>query len=439
MKHKPVMWVALCLMTVLLACSLPIFTDQGQPLESISPNTPESITSGPITTPDISSISSPSDKWSLWTQGTQLRGANIWSRIVVPELDGEEFLGNGHVGPPYTQQDFDGLAALGANYVNISHPGLFTETRPYVLDEEVQSHLDSLVQMAANAHLYVVISFRTGPGRSDFTFYRDGAGEWFDPYLLREWVWTEQDAQDAWVEMWRYTAERYGGSSNIVGYDLMCEPNSSGIFFEMYEPDEFLDQYGGTTYDWNQFYPRLVEAIRSVDTETPILIAAQGWSALHWLPALEPVNAEYIVYAFHQYEPQEMYTHQKPNGENTYPGEFDLDWDGEADVFDRAWLEDFLSIAYDFQQETNAPVAVNEFGVKRSVPNAAEFLRDEMQIFEDLGINYALWAWSPVWEPYSTVNDFNFLLGPDSSNVTPVPNDLQDVITEFWQRNTVRP
>jgi hypothetical protein len=36
------------------------------------------------------------DKWSLWANGTQLRGANIWQRIVVPELDGPEFLGDGY-------------------------------------------------------------------------------------------------------------------------------------------------------------------------------------------------------------------------------------------------------------------------------------------------------------------------------------------------------
>jgi hypothetical protein len=65
------------------------------------------------------------DKWTLWTDGTQLRGANIWQRVVVPELDGDEFLGDGYVGPPFTQADFDRLAALGANYINLSHPGLF--------------------------------------------------------------------------------------------------------------------------------------------------------------------------------------------------------------------------------------------------------------------------------------------------------------------------
>ena len=63
---------------------------------------------------------SPLDKWGLWNKTTQLRGANTWQRIVIPNLDGEEFLGSDYIGPPYTQEDFNQLAALGANYVNIS-------------------------------------------------------------------------------------------------------------------------------------------------------------------------------------------------------------------------------------------------------------------------------------------------------------------------------
>ena len=34
------------------------------------------------------------DKITLWQGETQLRGANIWQRVVVPDLDGPEFLGS---------------------------------------------------------------------------------------------------------------------------------------------------------------------------------------------------------------------------------------------------------------------------------------------------------------------------------------------------------
>ena len=125
---------------------------------------------------------------------------------------------------------------------------------------------------------------------------------------------------------------------------------------------------------------------------------------------------------------------------NTYPGEFDLNWDGKPDTFDRAWLEDFLSILADFQQEHGVPVAVNEFGVIRWVPNDADFMHDEMDIFEEHSINHALWVWNPDWKPWTeSVTEFNFRYGADLENIMPVENDLQTVILEFWARNTLRP
>jgi hypothetical protein len=409
-------------------------TPASEATEALAPTAIASATAADVKTASA-------DKWPLWTHGTQLRGANTWQRIVVPELDGPEFLGDGYIGPPYTQADFDNLAALGANYVNLSSPGLYTERPPYKLDERVQANLDSLIDMAEQADLFVVITFRTGPGRSDFTFYRDGAGKWFDPSLLIENVWTDQAAQDAWVEMWRYTAGRYQGRPNVAGYDLMCEPNANDVVLGFYDPEEFYPQYAGSLNDWNQFYPRLVAGIREADADTPILVSAMSWGGVRWLPYLKPIDDPRVVYTAHQYEPQSEYTHQEPPpAVNTYPGQLDLNWDGAPDAFDRAWLEGFLSTLGRFQQEHGVPVAVNEFGVLRWVPNAADFMRDEMDIFEAYGLNHALWVWNPDWKPWDTsVNGMNFRYGADPKNTTPVKNDLQAVILEFWARNTLRP
>jgi hypothetical protein len=397
--------------------------------------------SGPETAP--SSAGGEFDKFALWTGETQLRGANIWQRVVVPRFDGMEFLGSDYVGPPYTQADFARLAALGANYVNLSGPGLYTETPPYVLDEDIQAHWDNLLAMAEQADLFAVITFRTGPGRSDFTFYDEGikAGEWGDPSLVVENVWTDQAAQDAWAEMWRTTAARYRDNPVVVGYDLMCEPNAPGRLLDIWDGDEFYAAYAGTLYDWNQFYPRLVEAIREVDSNTPILVSPMGWGAVRWLPYLKPVDDLRVVYAVHQYEPQDQYTHQEPLGANTYPGRFDLNWDGEPDDFNHAWLDDFLSIIDDFKARYEVPVAVNEYGVVRWAPNAADFMRDEMALFEQRGMNHAFWVFNPAWTPFrQSVDEFNFQHGPDPNNHQDVAaSALLDVILANWSQNTIRP
>ncbi len=383
--------------------------------------------------PDVA----PGDKFSLWVGGPHLRGANIWQAVVIPDLDGLEFKGPGPYGPPFTQQDFDDLSALGANYVVISGAGLFSETPPYVVVPEAVENLDNLLAMIAKADMFATIAFRTGPGRSEFGLCCDGEPD-FDPYY-NDNMWQDQAAQDAWVEMWRYAAERYRDNPIVVGYKLMVEPNDNGLLLDIYDPEEFYPRYAGTLYDWNQLYPRMVAGIREVDPQTPILVSGMGWSAVNWLPYLQVLDDPRIVYVVHQYEPQEAYTHQE-KALNSYPGRFDLDDDGRKEDFDKAWLDDFLSPIDDFMAANNVPVAVDEFGVVRWVPGGAQFMDDQMGLFESRGLNYALWEWSPSYAPFAEeVHDFNFRLGPDPANRAPVANDLQDVIRRYWSKNALRP
>jgi len=416
---------------------------------------PNPIASPPKSEPPASNPPPPTSKGSLWTGGTKLRGANIYQRRVYAELDGLEFMGPGPVGPPYTQADFDALAAMGANYVNISHPGLFAEEPPYALDAGIQASLDNLLAMAAQADLFAVITFRTGPGRSEFWAFwgedtvSDPQNGWFDPSYYNNRVWGDQAAQDAWVAMWRYTAERYRDNPVVASYDLMCEPNSNEVGshplddpLDIWEPDEFYAKYGGTLYDWNQLYPRITAAIRQVDAETPILIGGNGYSGVEWLPYLEPTGDPRTVYTVHQYAPH-LYTHQQQDATKcTYPGFCDLDWDGEYDdPLDRAWLEGMLSTVDDFVATYSVPVAVNEFGAVRWTRGVAEFIDDEMELFEGRGMNHALWVWDPAWRPWNEeVNAFNFRFGPDPDNDSDVPSSaLLSVIQDYWGRNAVRP
>ncbi|PKO23445.1 MAG: hypothetical protein CVU38_04005 [Chloroflexi bacterium HGW-Chloroflexi-1] len=423
--------IAVAVAGVLLSCA--ILSGHATPSEP-SQGSPDADHTATLSSTSVATVYLPItlntyiEKWALWLEGTQLRGANIYQRRVYPELD-DGFLGPGPVGPPYTQADFDNLVALGANYVNISHPGLFTETAPYTLDLGVQDNLDNLLTMIAQADMFAVISFRTGPGRSEFTFFWGEDGDWFDASYYNDQVWKEQAAQDAWVAMWRYTAQRYRDNPIVVGYDLMVEPNSNEVWLDIWDPDEFYADYGGTLYDWTQLYPRISAAIREVDSDTPILIGGMGYSAVEWLPYLQPTGDARTVYMVHQYEPFD-YTHQEPPPTNTYP-------DGS---FNRTWLDDLLSTVDTFAATHGVPVAVNEFGVVRWVPGADEFMDDQMDLIEQRGMNHALWLWDPMWEPWTEeVNAFNFRFGPDPSNHSDVESALKNVIVEYWGRNTLRP
>jgi len=414
---------------------------QSAPTLTASPTSTLALTPTPTTEPGV-------DKWALWTGGTQLRGANIYQRHVYPELDDTDFMGPGPVGPPYVQEDFDDLAALGANYVNVSHPGLFTETPPYILDEDVQDNLDSLLDLIEEAGMFAVISFRTGPGRSEFTFLLEDLGDWFDASYLNDSMWQDRAAQDAWVEMWRYAAARYRDNPIVVGYDLMVEPNSNEVgshalndALDIWDPEAFYSEYAGTLYDWNQLYPRITSAIREIDVNTPILIGGNGYSAVDWLPYLELTGDPRTIYMVHQYRPMQ-YTHQDRNVlDCSYPGLCDVDWDWEDEWFDRAWLESLLSTVDDFVAAHEVPVSANEFGLYRWEPGADEYMDDLMDLFELRSMNHALWVWDPDWGTWTTENDaFNFRHGSDPHNHADVESsDLMDVIIDYWERNTTWP
>jgi hypothetical protein len=391
------------------------------------------------------------DKWALWVDGPHLRGANIMQRRVYPDLDGPTFFGPGPYGPPYIQRDFDWLATMGANYVNISHQGLFFDDAPYALDTDAQDNIDSVLEMIAAADMFAVISFRSGPGRSTFSLVADGVNDWFEEHFLNDTLWSDPAARAAFVEMWRHTAERYRDHPAVVGYDLLVEPNSNDVGadylnapLDIWEPDEFYAEYGGTLYDWNTLYPLVTQAIREVDQATPILIGGNAYSNVAWLEYVEPTGDPRTVYTAHQYEPQDDYTHvywDDPALEDlSYPGTLDTDYDGVPDAFDRAWLADWLSQLQDYMTVHNAPVAVNEFGLMRWIPDGAAFIRDEMELFEELGVNYALWAWRSSWEPQREMDDFDIIRGPDAANHEDVETSaLIEVVREFWSRNVLRP
>jgi hypothetical protein len=429
MKNKILLVViVLILLLLLLASCIVIWL-----LLRNSSNTNEESDNGNI------AVSTDFEKWDLWNSGTMLRGANIYQWRIYEELD-DGSMGDATVGTPYIQSDFDELAKLGANVVNISHPGLFKEMLPYKIDSDVEENLDDLLSMISKADMFAIISFRTGPGRSGFTFFGDE--DWFDESYRNDEVWENNDAQDAWVEMWEYTAARYKNNPIVVGYTLMVEPNAADALLDVYDPEEFYSEYEGSFYDWNQLYPRIVKGIRSVDSSTPIIVGGMSYSSVEWFDYLEMSSDSRIVYEVHQYAPV-AYTHQESeSSEYTYPGSFDTNWDGIDNSFNRGWLEELLSSVSEFKQTEKVPVFIGEFGVTRWAGGADDFLDDQIELFETDGLNYSIWMWHSSFHKENRLsdNEFNFLFGTDAENTKEdTSSELLKVIKKYWESNEVRP
>ncbi len=346
----------------------------------------------------------PTDAYTLWSTGI-LRGANVFQGRNPGGAT------NGFGDGDFTQADFDDLAAAGANYVQVSHAGLYAEAAPYALDPAAQANLDDVVAKAGAANLYAVIAFRSGPGRNENAISnRDGT--------VVETIWTDAAARTAWVDMLRHTAARYGSNPTVIGYSIMVEPNAyarRGFI----DPGPFYAQYGGTLEDVNALYALAVAAIRAVDTETPILLEPEGYGNVTWLPFVTPIADAHMVYTAHDYTPFD-YSHQQVQGAS-YPGVYEVE--GVAKTVDKAFLTTYLGTLQTYVDTNGVPVALTEFGVHRTAPNAATYLADRIAIQDQLG-SWAVW----VWQPTGFIDPFNMH----------DPSPVLDVLKTAWASNCRR-
>ncbi|GAA0707218.1 glycoside hydrolase family 5 protein [Dokdonella soli] len=374
-----------------------------------------SFSSPQVSAADAAQPTAQNATWALWSDvQTRLRGVNIYQRRLYQDYDGT----SDGVWERYTQADFDRLAAMGANYVHISHPGLYRETPPYVLDQGMQDSLDGLLAMIGKAGLHAVIAFRTGPGRNECIFLDDAH------CAKNRSVWQDAAAQDAWAAMWRETARRYDGNSTVVGFDLMVEPDGQEAVHAN-NPSDFYPRYADSSYDWNMLFPRLVRAVRE-SSNLPVLIGGMGWSSLEWLPYLKPSADPFSVYTAHQYDPHE-YTHQGPFHTMQYPPAPYTFYPDPQRGFDRAWLQTRFAAIEQFRHDHGVPVAVTEYGVTRWAEGADLFLADSLAEMEARHVNHAVWLWHGA--NTATLEDqqpFNYRLGAQPDN--PGPSDANPLI-----------
>ena len=333
----------------------------------------------------------------LWNKGSAvLRGANVYQGRNVFNADVP--FGDG----PFTQSDFDELRAAGANYVHISHAGLFSEAPPYSLDNAAVSNLDNVLEMARKAGLYAGIAFRSGPGRNDLSIV-DSTNK-----RANSDVFTNQAAQDAWVEQVRFAANRYKNDPIVVGLSVMVEPTAYTLH-GFIDPEPFYATYGGTIEDVNGLYARATTAIRSVDQNTPILLEPEGHGNISWLPFLKITGDTKTVYTPHDYEPFK-FTH---GGKGKYP----------SNKNNRSTLEAQIAPVRSFSQQHNVPVAITEFGARSKAKTAAAYIADRISIQNAIG-NWVVWTWQPAGfkDKFSVHN----------------PGKIQDVLKSAWATNCTR-
>lgn len=120
------------------------------------------------------------------------------------------------------------------------------------------ARIDRLVGWAKAHNIKLILDIHAAPGGQTGVNHDDGVG-----YPLTFYV---PEYKRRTLTMWRAIAERYKDETAVLGYDLLNEPITP------YHDTDFLNSR------LEPFYRELVETIRAVDPNHPIMLAGAQWS-----------------------------------------------------------------------------------------------------------------------------------------------------------------
>ena len=240
--------------------------------------------------------------------------------------------------------------------------------------------------------------------------------------------WGDDSNLETMLRFWRQVA-------------TLCKDREQDIWFDIYnEPLDWADMpsFPKRWPDWSQ---RITDAIREIDKTHPIVVEV-GPGGLCWgFKTFQPLKGDNIIYSIHNYQPHE-YTHQgikdiqntdlaKAYLETgkTWPGRYG---DSGGGLWDKERLRKELAPAIDFQRKYGARIYVGEFGVIKWAPDAEKYLRDNIELFEELGWDWTAHAFReyPGWSP-----EFDESYGTGGKLQIPFESKRAQVLLEFLKRN----
>ena len=331
----------------------------------------------------------------------------VW--IVVGVVDSVTRLRGTMINPLLEQPDFRVLANWNANHIRwqllwggFPHgPADKGDIPAYeAWLETALEHLDSLLPFFHEVGIKVLLDLHTPPGG------RDPNEKW--PLFYN------QTFQDAFLTVWEKMANRYKNETQIMGYDLVNEPDDRDL--------------APGLKSWRDLAIAAVERIRPIDNLHPIVIEASPVSGPATLPNFEPLPYDNMIYSFHMYEPyqfvfQNVYNNVTPI---YYPGV----------IAGKMWNKDQLRVdlqpTLDWQKLHNTYIHVGEFSVIRWAPgnSTCNYLNDVIELFEEYGWNWDYHAFRE-WQGWNV----EIIGDKDHPQPSPVPTDRQLLLMEWFKKN----
>lgn len=355
---------------------------------------------------------------TVWIDSVEIRKGRIlegdvadYQRTPFRGHDLERLRGVMH-GPTFNQQDIDDLASWGANQVRWQLNWVpMKQAEEWARDLDAYDRwLDGALEDADKAidacekhNIRVLLDLHCAPGgRAEGGVNR---------------MFTDKRYQQKFLDVWRMLAERYKGRDIIYAYELINEPVTPGVV-----PEGLMT--------WRELADETVRIIREIDPDKPIVVEPGTYGTCDGFDWFAPLEADRIIYSFHQYKPHE-FTHQFkmtdrfPDG-LVYPGEVN------GRMWDKETLRESMLPAIDFQRDFNVSMYCGEFSAIRWAPDgsAYRYIRDVIDLCEEYGWDWSYHAYRewPGWSVEHTTD-------PNDWEKSETPTKRELLLKSWFEKN----
>jgi endoglucanase len=283
--------------------------------------------------------------------------------------------------------------------------------------QKMLAALPAELDTAKQLHMTVVLAMFEAP----VEHYPEDGGD----HAANAAFWSDNHSLDVMTQAWAQVAKICADRDQVIWFDLKNEPT---------------DFNGpGSPRNWPSWAQSLIDGIRQIDQQHQIVIEPGNGGSAVGFKFLPKMRGEGLIYSFHQYQPYD-YTMQGNKGQKD-PGlaqaylQQQLSWPGTYSTgsWDKRRVEQQLQPAIDFQNRYGVRMYVGEFSVVRWAPNATQWLRDNIDIFEKHG-----WDWTyhgfrehPMWSlEYS--DDYQ---NPKNLQNSGQQSDRGQVLLDYLSRN----
>ena len=312
-----------------------------------------------------------------------------------------------------SQEWFRSAAAINIKWVRLAYDKWEGENRDFLIGDA--SHYTGLARNDLNA-LKEVLSWASGAGLQVVLTPLSLPGcRWSqnndNRYDAR--LWEDYQYQDMAVRFWADLAGELKEYDCIAAYDILNEPypeRGTGLKEQTGVGDSarfplWYDEYKNTPRDLYAFYNRIIQEIRTVDPETPIMVESgfytQPSSYCAWPGKLEDAN---VLYSVHMYEPYEFTSNNnyKQGGIYAYPG--NIPFGGKMVQWDRHTIARYFEPFENWIKRSGIAqnrIVISEFGCMRRNPGAYSYLEDIVAFLEERRYHWAFYSYrEDGWDGY---------------------------------------